>query len=175
MFDALWGLQPTDYPEIHLHGRRLKIPRKQQAYGQNYHFSGQTSLAQPVPPLLQPLLTWARDTVHARLNGLLLNWYEGSLGHYIGKHRDSRVNMVHGAPIVTVSFGEERIFRLAPWRGSGQIDFSAQDGSVFVMPYETNLAWTHAVPHYRRYTGRRISVTLRAFTESQPRMANEHE
>ena len=24
-----------------------------------------------------------------RLNGLLLNWYEGEAGHYIGKHRDS--------------------------------------------------------------------------------------
>ena len=60
------------------------------------------------------------DTVDDRLNGLLLNWYDGRLGHYIGKHRDSRVNMIHGAPIVTISLGEERSFRLAPWRRPDQ-------------------------------------------------------
>lgn len=31
--------------------------------------------------------------------------------------------------------------------------------------YETNLAWTHAVPALRRYTGQRISITLRAFVK----------
>jgi hypothetical protein len=29
------------------------------------------------------------------------------------------------------------------------------------------LRWTHEVPHFRKYKGRRISVTLRAF-ESAP-------
>ena len=64
-------------------------------------------------PILEPFLTWAKEAIDGRLNGVLVNWYDGSLGHYIGRHRDSRVNMVSGAPIVTISFGEERIFRLA--------------------------------------------------------------
>lgn len=168
MFEELWHLQPADSPKIHLHGRLVTLPRKQQAYGKDYHFSGQTSAALPVPEALAPLLTWARDTVDDRLNGLLLNWYDGRLGHYIGQHRDSRVNMIHGSPIVTISLGEKRTFRLAPWRriDPRAVDFQADDGTVFVMPYETNLAWTHAVPASRRYTGRRISVTWRAFVES---------
>lgn len=93
------------------------------------------------------------------------DWYDGQLGHYIGKHRDSTKNMVHGAPIVTISSGEQRTFRLRPWKGAAgsQHDFPAADGTVFVMPYETNLAWTHEVPKSARCTGRRISVTLRAF------------
>src|SRR5262249_23207799 len=114
-----------------------------------------------------PMIAWVRDTINDRLNGLLLNWYDGRLGHYIGKHRDSRVKMIQGTPIVTISLGDERVFRLAPWRQSDQgiVDFPARDGTVFVMPYDTNLVWTHAVPASRRHQGRRISVTVRGFVE----------
>lgn len=87
----------------------------------------------------------------------------GALGHYIGRHRDSTRNMVEGAPIVTVSFGERRNFRLRPCKGKGFKDFPATDGTVFIMPYETNLAWTHEVPKSAKLRGRRISITFRAF------------
>jgi alkylated DNA repair dioxygenase AlkB len=175
MFEELWQFQPTESLIIHMHGCPVRIPRKQQAYGMDYHFSGQTSQALPVPDILAPLRTWSRERIDAALNGLLLNWYDGRLGHYIGKHRDSRVNMVPGAPIVTISLGEERMFRLAPWYRMGPpIDFLARDGTVFVMPYETNLAWTHAVPASRRYTGRRISITLRAFIEENASISGTH-
>ncbi len=52
-------------------------------------------------------------------NGLLINWYDGRKEHYIGKHRDRRTNVVVDSPIVTLSIGQERIFRLWPWPGSG--------------------------------------------------------
>ena len=63
---------------------------------------------------LLPVLEWSRSEIHDGLNGVLLNWYDGTLGHYIGKHRDSTTNMVSGTPIVTVSLGEARVFRLRP-------------------------------------------------------------
>jgi alkylated DNA repair dioxygenase AlkB len=162
-FDTLWQIHPSEFHVIKMHGRLVPTPRWQQAYGVDYHYTGRTNTALPVPPLLAPLLDWARDAVDERLNGVLVNWYNGALRHYIGRHRDSTVNMVEGAPIVTISFGEERCFRLRPWRGSGVVDFAARDGAVFVMSYETNRAWTHEVPHSAKRTGRRISVTLRAF------------
>ena len=71
-----------------------------------------------------------------------------------------------GSPIVTISFGEERTFRLRPWKGKGFTDFAATHGSVLVMPYETNLAWTHEVPARKKLEGKRISVTLRAFVDT---------
>jgi alkylated DNA repair dioxygenase AlkB len=117
----------------------------------------------PVPKI-RAIVSWCKDGIDRRLNGLLLNWYDGTLGHYIGKHRDSTKNMVKGAPIVTLSFGKRRTFRLRPWRTSGEhVDFDAENGTMFVMPYETNLAWTHEVPTSTRSRGRRISFTLRAF------------
>jgi alkylated DNA repair dioxygenase AlkB len=98
---------------------------------------------------------------------VLVNWYDGRLNHYIGRHRDSTANMIVGTPIVTISLGEERIFRLRRWReqvkGEEAVDFPATNGAAFVMPYETNLHWTHEVPRRARNRGRRISVTLRGF------------
>lgn len=162
-FETLWAMHPAEYHRIMIHGREVETPRWQQAYGEDYHYTGQTNKALPLPAALEPLLAWAREVIDARLNGLLLNWYDGGLDHYIGAHRDSTASMIEGAPIVTVSLGEERAFRLRPWKGKGFRDFRAEDGSVFVLPYSTNEAWTHEVPHSARRRGRRISITLRAF------------
>ena len=163
-FAAAWSMRPDVRPTIVLHGRAVQVPRWQQAYGMDYRFSGQTSPAVAVPPLIEPLLTWARGVIDPALNAVLVNWYEGP-GHYIGPHHDATARMIPGAPILTVSFGEERVFRLS--RGIGDDrqtrDFRAKDGTVFVLPRDTNDAWKHSVPKSARYTGRRISVTIRAF------------
>ena len=162
-FEALWSLHPEEYHEIRMHGRVVKTPRWQLAYGRDYEYTGRVNEALPLTPQLKPLLAWARESFHERLNGLLLNWYDGRLGHYIGPHHDSRKNMVEGAPIVTVSLGQERTFRLTLPKTRVRRDFPAKDGTVFVMPYDTNLAWKHEVPRAAKYKERRISVTIRAF------------
>ncbi len=120
-------------------------------------------MALPVPADLEPFRDWARHAINEQLNGLLLNWYDGQLGHYIGPHHDSTKNMVDGAPIVTISLGESRTFRLTHPRLKAHKDFFADNGSVFIMPYDTNLAWKHSVPKSTKCRGRRISITLRAF------------
>jgi len=162
-FESLWNLHPEDFHEIMMHGKLVKTPRWQQAFGKDYHYTRSTNKALPIPDNLRPYFVWAQQHIDARLNGILLNWYDGSLGHYIGKHRDSTKNMVEGAPIVTISLGEERMFRLRQYRGTAARDFMSAPGTVFIMPYDTNQTWTHEVPRHKRYQGRRISITLRAF------------
>jgi len=161
-FEVLWNLHPKDFDDFKMMGKLAKLPRWQQAYGKDYYFSGRTSEARPIPPVLDPILRWSRERIDDRLNGLLLNWYDGELGHYIGPHNDEIIGLVPGAPIVTVSLGEERIFRLTHPEVVKR-DFLAEAGTVFIMPYHTNQAWKHSVPRRARYRGRRISVTLRAF------------
>jgi len=104
-FEKLWALHPKEYHEIMMHGRPVLTPRWQQAFGADYHYTGRVNKALPVPDNLQPFLSWACEHVHPQVDGMLLNWYDGTLGHYIGKHRDSTVHMIDGAPIVTISFG----------------------------------------------------------------------
>jgi alkylated DNA repair dioxygenase AlkB len=164
-FEALWAMHPEDFHVIRMPGGPTRTPRWQQAFGRDYHYTGRVNRALPVPPPLAPTLAWARAALHARLNGLLLNWYDGRLGHYIGPHHDSTRGLVADAPIVTVSLGEQRVFRLTHPEAGGRRDFPAPDGTVFVMPYDTNLAWKHQVPRSARSRGRRISITLRAFED----------
>jgi alkylated DNA repair dioxygenase AlkB len=164
-FEDLWAMHPEEYHVIQMPGGPVKTPRWQQAYGRDYHYTGRVNAALPVPPLLEPLLDWSRQAIHGRLNGLLLNWYDGERGHYIGPHHDSTKDMVPDAPIVTISLGDGRVFRLTRPKTRDSRDFPASDGSVFVMPYDTNLAWKHQVPRSARSRGRRISVTLRAFED----------
>ncbi|HEY0255473.1 MAG TPA: alpha-ketoglutarate-dependent dioxygenase AlkB, partial [Kofleriaceae bacterium] len=75
---------------------------------------------------------------------------------------------VTGSPIVTVSLGAERVFRMRRWKGDNSPqDIPTGNGTVIVLPYDVNLAWTHEVPHSARATGRRISITARAFESAQ--------
>ena len=162
-FRELWALHPTEYHQIRMYGRMVATPRWQQAYGHDYWYTGNLNKALPVPTAIKPLLDWAQNSLEPRLNAILLNWYDGSKGHYIGPHRDSPEGLIEGAPIVTISFGEERIFRFRPHNGKGKTDLPVGNGMIVVIPYETNRAWTHEVPKTTKLTGKRMSVTLRAF------------
>lgn len=164
---ALWALHPAQYHEIMMHGRPVATPRWQQAYGADYHYTGRVNRAEPLTAAMAPFLAWAREAVDPRLNGLLFNWYDAEHAHYIGKHRDSTKGMIDGVPIVTISLGSTRLFRLRPWRGQGKVDLEADHGAVIVIPQATNLVWTHEVPHRTADRGQRISITLRGFTASR--------
>jgi alkylated DNA repair dioxygenase AlkB len=79
----------------------------------------------------------------------------------MGPHVDDTRDLVPETPIVTISFGQQRVFRLS--RARARYDLVAEPSSVIVLPWATNLAWKHAVPRFKRYRGRRVSVTLRAY------------
>ena len=162
-FDNLWSERPDEYHKILIHGREVDTPRWQQAFGHDYDYTGRVNYARPLLPVLEPLVSWCQNEIDERLNGVLVNWYDVSLLHYIGKHRDSVKDMIAGCPIVTLSFGGSRTFRLRPWKGAGYQDFQARNGSLFIMPFRTNQAYTHEVLRLKRDEGRRISVTLRGF------------
>ncbi|MEO1269502.1 MAG: alpha-ketoglutarate-dependent dioxygenase AlkB [Myxococcota bacterium] len=163
LFETLWDLHPEAYHKLKIHGRVVPTPRWQQAYGKNYRYTGALQNALPTPELLAPYLQWCQAHLDAQINGLLLNWYDGGLKHYIGAHRDDTRDLIEATPIVTISFGQERLFRMRPWKQRGFIDLPVSHGELLVIPWDTNRAWTHEVPHFARYTERRISVTARAF------------
>jgi alkylated DNA repair dioxygenase AlkB len=162
-FDAIWISHPTIYHNVKIMGKDVPTPRWQQAYGKDYRYTGTENNALAIPDLLAGFLDWGRQNVDPRLHGLLLNWYDGRLGHYIGAHRDDIRDLVPESPILTISLGETRVFRMRPYKGKGFKDFPMQNGQAIVVPADTNQAWTHEVPHSKEHFGRRISVTLRGY------------
>src|SRR5687768_8864191 len=72
-FEELWQIHPESFREIKMHGKLVKTPRWQQAYGADYRYTGNVNKALPVPPMLEALHAWARREIDPRLNGLLLN------------------------------------------------------------------------------------------------------
>jgi hypothetical protein len=154
-FKVLWDLRPNDYLVIQMFGRRVKTALWQQAYGADYHYTVRTNAALPVPPMLEPLRSWARRVIDDRLNGLLLNWYDGTLGHSIGPHNDSTTNLVPGAPIVTISFGEGRIFRLSHTQQKVRRDFLAEAGFSSLRPPQSvssHRGWIRVEASPRRHS-----------------------
>ena len=164
-FEQFWAMHPETFQSVRMRSGWVRLPRWQQAFGKDYQFSGQTAVAREIGVDVAPYLEWARDVVDPRLNGLLVNWYDGALGHYIGRHRDSEKGLLAGVPIVTISLGEERLMRFRSSRGKGKerYDHPVSPGAVVVVPLETNREWSHEVPKFKRWTGRRISISLRGF------------
>jgi alkylated DNA repair dioxygenase AlkB len=133
-FDELWDKHPEQFHTIVMHGKKILTPRWQQSYGKNYNYAGSVNNALPIPDDFQKYLEWARTEVDKRINGLLLNWYDGSAGHYIGAHRDDTRDLMEESPIITISLGQERVFRMRPYQGSGFKDVLLQNGDALIMP-----------------------------------------
>jgi len=162
-FSELWSLHPSEYHDIEMYGKLTKTPRWQQAYGKDYKYSGSKNNALPIPLEINSYLSWVKENIENSANGVLINWYDGSLGHYIGKHQDNESDLSKGCVIISISFGQERLLRMRPYRKSGYRDFKILNGSVYVIPYSTNLKWQHEIPHFKKYEGKRISLTFRSF------------
>src|SRR4051812_29531089 len=62
-FGALWDMHPEEYQTIMIHGRPVKVPRWQYAFGVGYFFSGVYTEARPVPAVLAPLLAWVQAAI----------------------------------------------------------------------------------------------------------------
>ena len=124
-FDEMWSLHPPTLGRNTFDGRSVQTPRYFQAFGRAYSFSGQTAAPLPlarVPLAAEPLtkigalVTAAgAGTAQPALpspNGLLVNWYRAE--HSIGLHRDDTRELVHGAPVWSLSWGHRRRFCLRP-------------------------------------------------------------
>ncbi|MBK7875289.1 MAG: alpha-ketoglutarate-dependent dioxygenase AlkB [Planctomycetes bacterium] len=162
-FEELWAMHPADPPVVAFGEKRLVAPRWHQAFGRDYEFAGFTSRAAPVPPILAPLLAWTRAQVDERINGVLVNWYDGEREHRIAQHKDSPIGRIPGCPIVTISLGATRTFLMHVRKR--ELPFVVGDRDVVVIPDATNKKHAHSVPHRPGDTGRRISVTLRGFSD----------
>ena len=109
-FDLLWELIPEEKHKVRMGGRLVEVPRYSQSYLRNYSYTGNIARAKPLPDILRPFLNYARE-YDERFNQILVNWYED--GHnYIGPHSDDERQLIQNSPIMSISLGQERKFRI---------------------------------------------------------------
>ena len=87
---------------------------------------------------------------------------------YIGAHSDDEKDIIRRSPIITISLGETRTFRItpkreAPIKKNSILDLPLVDGTIAIMSGRFQSEFKHAVPKQPSATGRRISITIRKF------------
>lgn len=167
-FEELWNLHPEQYNQVKILGKIVETPRWQQTYGRSYNYTGMEHEALPIPQQLQPFLEYAQKLYPEFVfNQILINWYQNGL-HYIGAHSDNTKPLVKESPIVSISLGEERLFRIKDKQTKSTIkDIILKDKTVITMGGEFQTHYTHEVPKVSGKKGeqlsRRINITFRCF------------
>ena len=179
-FQQLDDLPTWAARSITVYGRPCQQNRETLYYGSqgtNYRYSGINNPGDgKIPKVIQDLT----QRVEARLTaaGLLspgqhFNYWLGNRyltgDHNIGMHSDDEDDLV--GPIVSLSFGSDRYFDLAPRErpqtgGTGKTRLNLNNGSVLVMAGATQLNYLHGVPTQKKITRPRINLTLRMVRSS---------
>lgn len=159
--------------KVLLYGKTHNIPRKQAAFGDSgltYTFSGVTINAHSWLPILLSLKVCVESVLHDEtFNFVLVNRYKDGNDH-IGEHRDDERDLVPGASIAGLSFGQSRDFVLKHKDSRGKnakhkdiqpVKINLGHGSLLVMKHPTNCDWYHSVPSRKGAAGVRISLTFR--------------
>ena len=186
-FDELWDLHPEEYGQVMMWGKLLNTPRWQKSYGRNYIFSGMDHEADELPDAVAPFLDWANSLSPERMhpgpermhpgpermhgfNQTLLNWYQNG-HHYIGYHSDDERQLIPNSPIISLSLGAERKFRIRQKGSSGPgpivKDILMPYGTVFIMGGKMQKRYTHEVVKIQgekgKNVGKRVNITFRQF------------
>jgi alkylated DNA repair dioxygenase AlkB len=169
VFGELWGIHPEEYGLIKIFGKVHRTPRWQQTYGRGYKFSGMEHKELPIPDIYKPIYDWAVKSEYGPFNQMLVNWYENG-SHYIGKHRDDESELDPDSPILSISLGETRKFRIRDYKTNKiEQDVLMPNGTVLVMGGLFNTEFTHEVPKIGGLKGEqlgpRINITFRRFLE----------
>jgi len=149
---------------IKLHGKNVKIPRQQIAYG-NVDFKYNGITVKPEPWISLPELIKLRVIVNNitgyKYNFVLLNKYRNG-NDYISYHKDNDADLEDGAPIVSVTFGAARVFSFKhDDEKIDEISMMLTDGDILLIMSPTNKYWKHSILKNKKCTGVRYNFTFR--------------
>ncbi|VBB17935.1 putative alpha-ketoglutarate-dependent dioxygenase alkB-like 2-like [Yasminevirus sp. GU-2018] len=163
---------------IKIMGKKIKIPRKQTAFGDpgaNYHFSGISVQARDwtqddgtidteMGNELRQICRRVEKTAGRKFNYVLINNYLDQTNS-IGYHSDDERELGEFPVIAGLSLGEEREIYFKSKINGKVVKISLPHNSLVVMHYPTNTYWEHCIPKVKSYLGQRISLTFRSVDE----------
>lgn len=139
-----------------------------------YKYSGSSVPGQDMPEVVREILEAVNGYTGQNFNYVLVNRYRDGRD-CIGEHHDDETDLDPNAPIVSMSFGAERTFRLKPGTSRKALmrqqgmpeealrrhDIALKPGTLLVIPPRINRAFVHSVPRTTRVKTARVSLTFR--------------
>lgn len=153
---------PWRQDEISLYGRKHKLPRLEQWYGDegvDYLWSGIKILAHAWTPALQGVHSMVETHTGRGFNSCLLNLYRDG-NDCVHWHRDDEPELGTDPIIASVSLGAERDFMLRHDDGH-KISVVLNHGSLLLMGQGTQVHYMHELPRRKGVTGPRVNLTFR--------------
>jgi alkylated DNA repair dioxygenase AlkB len=169
--------------KVTIFGKKVKIPRKQVAFGDNsisYGFSGSNIPAndwnnpkddkeRKVTEALKEIRNKVSLHTGILYNYVLINRYKNG-NEYIGFHRDSQKE-IRQEFISCISLDANLDFIFKPYNfiPNGEykeLDMTLENGSLVEMRYPTNLYWKHSIPKRTKIKMPRISLTFRKINKN---------
>jgi alkylated DNA repair dioxygenase AlkB len=166
-FESLWELHPVEHGTIVMRGKTIEVPRWQQSYDLTYTFSGTSQVGVSLPEVLKPYSEWVNSLGFGDFNQKFVNWYSNG-HHYIGPHCDDEKQIVKGSPIVSISLGQTRKFRIRHFKTKAIFhDIELGNGAVVIMGGNFQKEFTHEIVKVNgkkgEGVGKRINLTFRNF------------
>jgi alkylated DNA repair dioxygenase AlkB len=160
-----WRQEP-----IILFGKAILQPRLTAWIGdadKPYRYSGITMVPQPWTDTLLKIKSRAESVADVRFTNALLNYYRDGKDS-MGWHRDNEKELGKNPEIGSVSFGQEREFRLRhvddPKR---KVSIALSSGSFLLMRGSTQHYWYHSIPKMSRPAQARINITFRILNKKE--------
>lgn len=111
-------------------------------------------------PFLLEILNNVNTLTNSNFNSILVNRYANG-DDYIGAHSDNEKSL-STTGIVTISIGQERIFRIRDKKTKKIVkDIIVKDSDLYWMTGEFQKHYTHEIPKQKSAKGVRISLTFR--------------
>lgn len=158
-------VEELDWQQHHitLFGRTHQVPRLTAWHGRagiSYHYSGITHVADGWTPALERILKLFETRLDTSFNSVLGNYYRRGADS-MGWHSDDEPELGPRPVIASLSFGQNRAFRLKHRRSAQTYKLELEHGSLLLMAGDTQRFWQHAIPKTSQEVGERINLTFR--------------
>lgn len=173
--EELWLFRPDKPDTITLYGRTHNVPRRVRHYSDfegTYRYGGKHHTLEKIPNVLVPLKEYVDNLGYGKFTGpIVVNFYQDG-NDYIAAHSDNEKGLLPDSPVIGVSLGATRTFRirskdpdniplLLHEHNKKYKDYPLTDRSVFVMGGKMQKECTHEIPRELKIKEPRINITFR--------------
>jgi alkylated DNA repair dioxygenase AlkB len=150
--------------DIFIFGKWVKVPRLMCWYGDadaHYSYSGVDHEPLPWTAELQVIREKVERQCRLRFNSVLANLYRDGRDS-MGCHADNEKELGANPVIASLSFGDERLFRLHhKKKRKTSLDIMLGHGDLLLMAGAMQHHWLHALPKTKQVKKERINLTFR--------------